>query len=159
MGNARGWVLVLVAVLVAGCGKQGPNEQFVARVDQLCRDWIFDYRAQESPPPALKQLRALIRANQNLPVERKWRADAAKRANLEASMENLRGEIYVRPLSSDEQVRPGPRRIRAEAEYNALYRRALKIHEAEYGLGLREPCPRVGQPEPLKPRGSPPQRD
>lgn len=68
----------------AGLPSQGNTPKFVARASKLCRE--ASHRPWEpADPVALKELRELLRTNENLPVVRIWREDATERARLRRS--------------------------------------------------------------------------
>lgn len=124
-------VVVLTAALVSGCGKQGPNEQFVARFNALCRQW--QNSREPETPPALRELNQLIKADRSLSVERQWRTYATAKRQLERTMTPLLNRVFT---EIDDP--------RALDQYRELYRRDLRLYEGERALGLRQaPCIRA----------------
>jgi hypothetical protein len=118
-------LLVVLSALV-GCGSAQSKQftEFVARAAKLCPEATagFSGRAESDNPVAIKELRALVRANESLPVVRSFRAYAKERNRLRAAEPAI-------------QSAPSPS-VAAEdrARRRELFGRQLKIYQAERRL-------------------------
>jgi hypothetical protein len=119
----RLWLLVALSAFV-GCGSARSKQftEFVARAAKLCPEATagFDGRAENKNPVAIKEVIALIRANENLPVLRSFRSYANERKRLlaaEAALESARSPS-----------------VAAKTYQRELFRRQLKIYQAEQRL-------------------------
>ena len=132
MADVRLWavVAVLVAVSVAGCGSQNRDEQWVARVNQLCFQRESDNRALAEYPET-RELKQLIFADRELPVEQRWRGYARARSKLEPTMAKRLHAMFLGVAAGGRGVQ------RATSEYEQLYQRDLALYRAERALGLR----------------------
>jgi hypothetical protein len=124
--EVRRLCLLFVLGALVGCGSAQSKQftEFVARADKLCPEATkgFGGRAESDDPVAIKEVSALVRANENLPVARSFRTYAKERRQLRAAEPAI-------------QSAPSPS-IAAEdrAQRRELFRRQVKIYEAQRRL-------------------------
>ena len=122
MVRVRRLCLLVVLSTVVGCGS-GQSKQyreFVARADKLCPEVIR--RSSEEPNTvAIEEVRALLRANDHLPLVRSWEAYAAARKRL-------------RTLESALESSSTAARVQTEVSRREVFRRQVRIYEAERAL-------------------------
>jgi hypothetical protein len=122
--------LCLLVVLSAfvGCGSAQSKQftEFVARASKLCPEATAGSggRAERINPVARRDVRALVRANENLPVVRSFRAYAKERERLRAA------ELALESARSPS--------VAAKNHRRELFRRQMRIYEAE------RPLPGIG---------------
>jgi hypothetical protein len=119
----RLWLLVALSAFV-GCGSAQSMQltEFVARAAKLCPEATAGEggRAESPNPVAIKELRVLVRANENLPVLRSFRSYANERKRLRAAESAL------------ESARSPS--VAAKTYRRELFRRHVKIYQAERRL-------------------------
>jgi hypothetical protein len=117
-------LLVALSAFV-GCGSAQSKQftEFVGRAAKLCPEATAGEsgRAESPNPVAIRELRALVRANENLPVLRSFRAYAKERKRLRAA------ELALESARSPSVAAKDPYR-------RELFRRQVKIYQAERRL-------------------------
>ncbi len=112
LGVRRLCLLAVLSTLV-GCGSAQSTQstEFVARANKLCRE-VSDRHPGETDTVAIDELRALLRANDHLPLVRSWLADVAARKRLRRA---------------ETETPAGPPRAK-------VFRRQVTIYDAERRL-------------------------
>jgi hypothetical protein len=118
--------LLVVLGALAGCGSAQQSTQFtkfVARASKLCPEAKAGFAggAGHTNPVAIKEVNALVRANENLPVMRSFHAYARERMRL------LDAEVALR-------ARLAPAARAKDPHLHELFRRQVAIFEAERRL-------------------------
>jgi hypothetical protein len=119
-------LLVALSVVLAGCGSAQSKQftEFVARAAKLCpkANRGVGGRAEILDPAAVKEVVALIRENENLPVVRSFVAYGKQR-------KRLREAEPATPSAASPSVAAEDRARRLE-----LFRRQVQIYKAERRL-------------------------
>jgi hypothetical protein len=104
LGVRRICLLAVLSTLV-GCGSAQSKQstQFIARATKLCRE-ASHHTGEEADPMVMKELRALLHANEHLPLVRSWLADVAarkrlRRAEAEAPAGPPRAKVFRRQVT------------------------------------------------------------
>jgi hypothetical protein len=114
-------LLVVLGTLVGcGSGQSKQYREFVARADKLCPE-VFRRSGEAQDTAAIGEVRALLRANDHLPLVRSWKAYAAARKRL-------------RTLESALESFEGAARVQTEVSRREVFRRQVRIYEAERAL-------------------------
>jgi hypothetical protein len=123
--KVRRLCLLVVLGALAGCGSAQSTQlsQFVARASKLCPEAKAGFAGEAGPtnPAAIKEVNALVRANENLPVMRSFHAYARERMRLLDSEVALRQRLAPSVRAADPQLRE-------------LFRRQVEVYEAERRL-------------------------
>jgi hypothetical protein len=119
------WLCLLVVLTAfVGCGSAQSTQltRFVARASKLCPEAMagFSGRAERSDPVAVKEVEALLRANENLPLVRSFLADVGERRRLRRTEEALR----ARTPPAD---RPNPELRKLFDRQVEIFRRELRL--------------------------------
>jgi hypothetical protein len=118
--------LLVVLSAVVGCGSAQSKQfaHFVVRASKLCPEATAGTsgRAESPNPVALGEALALVRANENLPVVRSFRAYAKERTRLRAAETALESGRSLTSVLANQPAR------------RELFRRQVKIYQAERRL-------------------------
>lgn len=128
--EVRRLCLLFVLGALVGCGSAQSKQftEFVARADKLCPEATqgFGGRAESFDPVAIKEVAALVRANENLPIVRSFRTYVNERKKLRAAELAIQSAIQSAPSPS----------VAAEdrAHRREVFRRQVKIFKAQLRL-------------------------